>query len=293
MQTDGSYVLVQSPGVNTASATAPASSANLGPGFDCLGLGFELRCHIEATLSDDWIVEELGSVFEPSPTDYVRRAVAAAVGRPMRLVINNEVPRSRGLGSSSAVMVAAAAAALRAVGEEPESAALYEMVTDIEGHGDNAGAAVYGGLVAVAGGSLRQLELSPALKFVFGIPDDPLKTAEARSVLPAEITREAAARNVARVAFLVEGLRTGDPEALARAGGDEIHELHRAGLSPITGLMMDTARSAGALHAAWSGAGPTAMAIALDTEPVAAAMKEVLGGAGRVEVLEVAYGGWT
>ncbi len=190
-------------------------------------------------------------------------------------------------------MVAAAAAALRAVGTEPESRDLYEMVTDIEGHGDNAGAAVYGGLVAVAEGSLRRLELSPELSFVFGIPDDPLKTELARSVLPEEISRRAAARNVARVVFLIEGLRCGDAEALAKAGGDEIHEAHRAELSPLTEHMMEAARAGGALHAAWSGAGPTAMAIALDTEPVVAAMKEILGSRGRVEVLEVAESGWS
>jgi homoserine kinase len=279
--------------VSTAAATAPASSANLGPGFDCLGLAFELRCHVVASVSDSWVVEELGGSFEPVPDDYVRRAVAAAVGRPMRLAIENDVPRSRGLGSSSAVMVAAAAASLRALDTEPDSEHLYEMVTAIEGHGDNAGAAVYGGLVAVAGGTLRRLDLSPELMFVFGIPDEPLKTQMARSVLPDESPRQAAARNVARAAFLIEGLRTGDPVALANAAGDEIHEVYRADLSPLTGEMMAAARSTGALHAAWSGAGPTAMAIVLDTEPVVAAMKRVLDGRGRVEVLDVADSGWS
>ena len=273
-------------------ATAPASSANLGPGFDCLGLAFELRCHVEATLSDSWIVEELGTEFEPKPTDFVRLAAERAVGRPVRLAINNDVPRSRGLGSSAAVMVATAAAALRAGGEEPDSDYLYRLVTEIEGHGDNAGAAVYGGLVAVAEGSLRHLELSPSLGFVFGIPHEPLKTAEARMALPKEISRRGAARNVARGVFLVEGLRTGDADALARAGGDEIHESYRAELSPITGAMMEAAMGAGALHAAWSGAGPTAMAIATDTEPIVAAMEAALGSRGRVETLDIATTGW-
>ena len=273
-------------------ATAPASSANLGPGFDCLGLAFELRCHVEATMADRWLVEECGSSFEPKPTDYVRLAAERAAGHAMHLVINNDVPRSRGLGSSSAVMVAAAAAALRAGGEEPESDFLYELVAEIEGHGDNAGAAVYGGLVAVAEGTLRHLELSPSLSFVFGIPDDPLKTVKARMALPEEISRRGAARNVARVAFLIEGLRTGDAVALAKAAGDEIHESHRADLSPITGEMMAAAMDAGALHAAWSGAGPTAMAIARDTEPIVSAMKAALGSRGRVETLAVATTGW-
>lgn len=278
--------------MNPASATAPASSANLGPGFDCLGVALELRCHVTAALSDEWVVSELGGSFEPKPTDFVRRVVQGAIGRPVRLDIRNAVPRSRGLGSSSAVMVAAAAAAMRAIGDEPDAADLYQLVSAIEGHSDNAGAAVYGGLVAVADGTLRHLELSPKLSFVFGIPDEPLKTREARHALPTEIPRTAAARNVARMAFVVEGLRTADPAAFAHAGGDEIHEVHRAPLSPITGELMASARSAGALHAAWSGAGPTAVAITTEPGPVVEAMSLVLNGSGTAVVLDVAETGW-
>ncbi len=279
--------------MSTAFASAPASSANLGPGFDCLGLALDLHCRVGATPSEDWLVAELGTTFVPKPADFVRLAVEEAVGRPMRLEISNAVPRTRGLGSSSAVMVACAAAALRAVGEEPSSASLYDLVLGIEGHGDNAAAAVYGGLVAVAEGKPRRLELSPDLTFVFGIPDEPLKTAKARMALPEEMSRRGAARNVARVAFLVEGLRTGDPEALARAGGDEIHETHRAELSPITGEMMRAAMDAGALHAAWSGAGPTTMAVTNDPEPVVAALKATLGDRGRAMTIDVAQTGWS
>jgi homoserine kinase len=273
-------------------ANAPGSSANLGPGFDCLGLAIELRCSVVATPSDEWVVAERGTTFEPQPGDFVRLATSKVVARPMHLTITNDVPRSRGLGSSSAVMVAAAAAALRAVGEEPRSEQLYELVASIEGHGDNAAAAVYGGLVATAKGVWRRLELSPNLSFVFGIPGQALKTAEARTALPKTIPREAAARNVARVAFLIEGLRTGDPAALAQAGGDEVHEQYRAQLSPITGELMEAALGAGALHAAWSGAGPTAVAVTVDPEPVVAAMKETLGDQGTARVLDVAESGW-
>jgi homoserine kinase len=279
--------------MNSAAATAPGSSANLGPGFDCLGLAVDLRCRVAAAPSRGWVIEELGTSFVPKPADFVRRAVTEVVGRPMRLTIENDVPRSRGLGSSSAVMVAAAAAALRAVGEEPRSQHLYEVVAEIEGHGDNAAAAVYGGLVAVADGVWRHLELSPNLSFVFGIPNRVLKTAKARTALPDTIPRQAAVRNAARVAFLVEGLRTGDPEALARAGGDEMHEQYRARLSPVTTALMGAARAAGALHVAWSGAGPTAMAVAIDPEPIVAAMKETLGDRGIATVLEVAETGWS
>lgn len=278
--------------MSTGYATAPGSTANLGPGFDCLGLAVELRCRVTARLADRWTITELGRTFEPRPTDLVRLVTEEAIGRPVHLDIANEVPRSRGLGSSAAVMVATAAAVMRAAGQEPESDGLYELVTAIEGHGDNAGAAVFGGLVAVAGGELRHLELSPELHFVFGVPDDRLRTSQARRALPAEVPRAAAVRNAARLAFLVEGLRTGDPSALAQAGGDELHEQYRNPLSPVTGELMAAAREAGALHASWSGAGPTALAIAFDPAPVATAMEEVLDGRGQVVVLEVAKTGW-
>ncbi len=264
----------------------------MGPGFDCLGLAVELRCRVEATLGDDWVVSERGKSFEPRSADYVRRVVVDAIGRPAHLRIDNEVPRSRGLGSSAAVMAASAAAAIRATGREPDSAELYQLVAAIEGHGDNAGAAVYGGLVAVTAGSVRSLELSPDLVFVFGVPDEPLKTQEARHALPDDISRVAAARNVGRMAFVVEGLRTGDEEALRRAGGDEIHESHRNPLSPLTAELIEVARSGGALHAGWSGAGPTAFAVAKDPAGVVDAMERTLEGRGRVMVLDVATSGW-
>jgi homoserine kinase len=147
-------------------------------------------------------------------------------------------------------------------------------------------------LVAVTGDVWRHLELSPRLSFVFGIPNQSLKTAKARLALPDQISRSGAARNVARVAFLIEGLRTGDPAALLMAGGDEIHEQYRDQLSPITGELMQAARDAGALHTAWSGAGPTAIAVAVDPEPVVAAMKETLGDRGTATVMEIATTGW-
>ena len=278
--------------MTTGYATAPASTANLGPGFDCLGLAVELRCRITAQLADRWTVTELGGTFEPKPTDLVRLVAEKAIGRPVHLEIDSEVPRSRGLGSSAAVMVATAAAAMRAAGEEPESEALYELVTAIEGHGDNTGAAVYGGLVAVAGGELRHLELSPELHFVFGVPDERLRTSDARDALPDAVPRAAAVRNAARLAFLVEGLRTGDPAALAQADGDELHELYRNPLSPLTGELMAAARQAGALHTSWSGAGPTALAIVFNPAPVAAAMEAAIAGQGRVMTLDVAKTGW-
>ncbi len=278
----------------SAVASAPASSGNLGPGFDVLALALDLRCTVTATPTARWEVVELGESYEPEPHELVRRAADLAVDRPLRLEIDNAIPRARGLGSSSAVAVAVAAAAMRAMGLEPEPGRLFEIAEELEGHGDNAAAAVYGGCVLVAGSEIRQLEIHPSLRFVVGIPDERLRTDEARAALPAEVDRWAATRNLARLGFLVEGLRTGDPALLRVAAGDEMHEAPRAGLSPITGSLMDAARQAGAFHAAWSGAGPTAIAITDEdgASAVERAMELLLGEDGVVRCLDIAREGW-
>lgn len=276
-------------------ASAPASSGNLGPGFDALALGLELRCRCEAEPADEWWIEEQGRRYRPNGGDLVVRAMVAAVGeRPMRLAIANAIPRSRGLGSSSAVATAAAAAAVRACGEEPSDRSLFEIVTELEGHPDNAAAAVYGGLVAARDGVVRRLPMAPELVVVVGIPDAHLSTHKARAALPGAVRHAAAARNVARVVMLLDGLRTGDADALAAAGGDELHEAPRHDLSPITHELMEAAMGAGALHAAWSGAGPTAIAFTTvaTRDLVMEAMTKRLNGTGEVALLAVAERGW-
>jgi homoserine kinase len=275
-------------------ASAPASSANLGPGFDCIALALDLWCRVGATPADDWVVVEGGESNSPPADALVVRAAAAVAPGPWKLEIDNAVPRTRGLGSSAAVSLAVAAAVARASGFEPEDAALLEIVSGLEGHADNAAAAVYGGLVAAAGGAARRLELAPDLAVVLGIPEQPLATVAARQVLPDSVSREAAARSLARSVFLVEALRTGDPAAFAAAAGDELHESYRAPLSPISGAVMDAARNAGAFHAAWSGAGPTVIAFVPigGTALVVDAMKTTLDGAGEVLTPAVAFDGW-
>lgn len=283
----------QSDSVGTASA--PASSANLGPGFDALALAFEIRCECRATPSDQWLVVEPGAEFEPEPHELVRRAMAAAVGeRPVRIEIDNAIPRSRGLGSSAAVSVAAAAAAQRAYGREPSSEELFAICNELEGHPDNAAAAVFGGLVVASGNLMRQLPLAPNLVFIAGIPDAKLPTHKARAALPATMSRAAAARSVARALMLIEGLRTGDADALRMAAGDELHELPRAELSPITADLITAAYDAGAFHAGWSGAGPSALAITDEdgTRFVFDAFEKLLEDRGSVAGLHLATDGW-
>lgn len=251
-------------------------------------------CRVAA--AEQWEIEEKGAVTEAKSSDLVVRAVIGAIGdRPVRITIDNEIPRSRGLGSSSAVSAAAAAAAIRATGREPVDGELFDLVTELEGHPDNAAAAVFGGLVAAHGSVIRQLPMHETVRVVVAIPGSRLSTHMARAALPQAVRHSVAARSVARAVFLLEGLRTGDPASFAAAGGDELHEAPRAELSPITGALMNAARDAGALHAAWSGAGPTAIAFtnAGGIDDVMQALKDALGGDGEVRELSVATTGWS
>ncbi len=274
-------------------ASAPASSGNLGPGFDVLGLALDLRCTVEARASDEMTVDDGDGPVGLEFGDMLYDVVTESVGRPMALSVHSEVPRARGLGSSSAVTAAAAAAAQRAIGIEPERQRIYEIVAAVEGHGDNAAPAVWGGLMAVGSSGPYRLEINPGIVTIVGIPDARLSTKRAREVLPATVPLAAATRNVSRAVLLVEALRTGDPEAFAQAAGDEFHEQQRDSLSPITGRMIAAARSSGALHGAWSGAGPTALALATPERrnAVVEAMASVLGDDGTVTVLNVDYDG--
>ena len=271
------------------SASAPASSGNLGPGFDVLALALGLRCRATAEPSDTMTITEGGSTKRLGDDDMIATAVRRAVGRPMHVTIDNEIPRARGLGSSSAVTAAAAGAAMKSTGAEGGRELVFVIVDELEGHADNAAAAVYGGLVAATSSGIQRLTLHDSLRVVVGIPEAHLKTSEARAALPAEVSRALASRSLARLTFLIEGLRTGNADALAQAAGDELHEEPRASLSPVTGELMQAAREAGAVHACWSGAGPTALAFTTDATRgrVIGAMAGVLGTTGQVLTLDV------
>ena len=274
-------------------ASAPASSGNLGPGFDTLALALGLRCTVTAELAESMTITENGSTKRLDDDDMIAMAVRRAAERPMHLTIRNEIPRARGLGSSSAVTAAAAAAALKATSADGGREFVFSIVDELEGHADNAAAAVYGGFVAATSEGIQRLHLHESLKVIVGIPDNHLKTADARAALPPEVSRATAARSLARLSFLIEGLRSANPNVLSHAAGDELHEQPRAHLSPVTGQLMEAAVHAGAIHACWSGAGPTALAFGTSETAgrIIGAMSDVLGLTGEVLSLEVDYEG--
>jgi homoserine kinase len=271
------------------SASAPASSGNLGPGFDAVALALSLRCSATAEPADEMTLTEHGATTLLDPGDMIYRAAYLAADRRMHITLDNEVPRTRGLGSSSAVTAAVAGAAMKAGVTSGGRARVFEIVTEIEGFGDNAAAAVFGGLVAVSGTGVQRLRLHESLLPVVGIPLEHLRTGGARAALPEQVSHDLASRTLGRLVFLIEGLREGNAETLSHAAGDELQEEPRARLSPMTGEMMEAASAAGAIHVCRSGAGPTALAFATSETRgrVIGAMAGVLGTAGEVLALSV------
>lgn len=265
--------------------SAPASSANLGPCFDCAALALDLRCTVTVAPAPDWEVTSSGAPAGPDVRGPMIGIVHAAVPQagPMRMGIDTEIPQARGLGSSAALIAATVAAVTVLTGEPRDPDDVFATAARIEGHPDNVAAAIYGGLVTVApGGSVRSMPLHSSLVPLLAVPDATLSTEEARRALPQVTPLRAAARSVARAVFLFEGLRTGSREAFLQAAGDELHETHRASLSPVTVRLVQAARGAGALHASWSGAGPSVLALVTEAEKeaVSAALAEVLDEVG-------------
>jgi homoserine kinase len=246
-------------------ASAPATTANLGPAFDTLALALRPRCIVHARIAEEWAIEHNGTHrLADGEADGVIVAAQRAIGdRPLAMTVENHIPLGRGLGSSAAAFVAGSAAALRAVGADASPDRVFRIAADLEGHADQAGAAVYGGLVLIpAEGMPMRLPFHPSIRPVVAVPDTRLPTTKARAVLPDSYPRDVLVRSLARIAALTAGLTTGDPGMLAAAHGDETHEAHRGDLSPEVGELIEVARRAGALHAARSGAGPSVVAFA-------------------------------
>lgn len=266
--------------MSSVSASAPATTANLGPAFDQMAMAIDCRCTVTASVADSWHVEHVGR-FQPGDgePDGVLAAARFAIGddQPLQLEVDTQIPIGKGLGSSAAAFVAGVAAALRAVEGEAHPDHVFRLATEMEGHPDQTAAAVYGGLILVpAEGLPMRLPLHPSLRPIVAVPDTRLATTEARKVVADTHDHDVVLRTIARVAALTTGLITGDPRMLAAAHGDEIHEAPRAPLSPEVVAMMEIARRAGALHAARSGAGPSVMAITTNESApaVVAAFKE-------------------
>ena len=268
--------------MNTIRIVAPATTANLGPGYDCLGMALDIWNTVEveplpdgATPSVNVSGEGAGEL-EAGPGNLVYRSMEflyRELGRsmpPLRVHCENDIPLARGLGSSAAAIAGGLAAANALSGSEFAPRDLLEMAATIEGHPDNVAAAVMGGLQLVVTSAhdtgestLYTVPVSvPAeLHAVVFIPETRIATADARAVLPQQLSVADAVHNMARVALLVAGMATNHPEYLAIATQDKLHQPYRQPLFPAMKLLMKAAMDAGALGAFLSGSGSTVLAL--------------------------------
>lgn len=234
----------------------PASSANLGPGFDVLAAALALHLEVEVVETGRFAVE----TGLPIATDR-RNLVVRAFERlhpPDRFTfrIASGIPLSGGLGSSAAAIVAGLMAADHLFELDAD---VFGLACEIEGHPDNVAAAVHGGFVVCAGGGVVRFDAPTGLEGVLVIPHEPVRTAEARAALPAQVPMADAVRNVASTALLTLGLARGDWDLVARGLDDRLHQPHRAHLYPRSAELVQEAPALGALGATISGAGPTVL----------------------------------
>lgn len=272
----------------------PATSANLGPGFDALGLALAL--YNEVTLEEAEGVSvriegEGAGRLETGADNVVARGARLAfeaAGRPLRglrLSCVNRIPTSRGLGSSAAAWVGGLVGANALLGCPLDDDDVLALAARAEGHPDNVAAAIFGGLTVSCGAGERviavPLPVPRELRWVVLVPEIEASTREARAVLPPSVPRLDAVFNVQRVSLLLAALARGRADLLSTAMEDRLHQPYRTRLFPWMEPVAAAARAGGALACVLSGAGPSLLAVVLGAaDSVTAAMEEASRGAG-------------
>jgi len=275
-------------------ARAPASCANLGPGFDALALAVDRYVEVEVERASRLIVrsEGEGAGLADDAGHLAARVAIDVVGHDrLAITVRSQIPVSRGLGSSAAL---AAAAAVAAGSREP-----LAVAARTDGHSENAAASVIGGLVAAptVRGKVMPVEMpfDPLLVIVAMVPDRPLTTAKARQLLPEQVGLADAAFNLGRMALLLAGLA--DHRLLVKeAGEDRLHQDYRGPLFPEAPMLLAALVAGGARMACWSGAGPTLLGFCEDAtgpslERAAKAAMADAGVPGRVMLLHAERAG--
>ena len=257
---------------NRARVRVPGTSANCGPGFDCLGLATTIYNYLDLTLlrSNKIVVESAGEGSDNIPrgrknlTWQAIRRLLQEVGRTDEfkgaiIRTKNNVPISRGLGSSSTAIVAGLTAANEILGSPLNKQGLLKLATELEGHPDNVAPAIFGGFTVsvMDNGEVQTFSFLPRikLKLIVAVPDFELSTRLARKVLPKNISRADAIFNISRASMLIAALVEGREDLLPLAFDDAIHQPYRKKLVPGMTEVFEAAKSAGALGAAISGAG--------------------------------------
>ncbi len=234
----------------------PASSANLGPGFDVLAAALGLHMEVDVVHTGRFAVHTQLSIARDRRNLCVRGFAALRPVDGVEFTIRSDIPLSGGLGTSAAAYVAGlvAADALDGGGRD-----LLPEAIRLEGHPDNVAAALLGGFVVCTGLGATRLDPPPGLEAVLVVPDRAVRTVKARAALPAQVPMADAVFNVGRASLLVLGLARGDLDLVARGLDDRLHQPRREPLYPRSMALVRGARELGALGATISGAGPSVL----------------------------------
>ena len=234
----------------------PASTANLGPGFDVLAAALALQLEVEVVETGAFAVATELELPRDRSNLVVRAFERLAPADGFEFRISSKIPLSGGLGSSAAAIVAGLMAADHLFELDADVPAL---ATELEGHPDNVGAAINGGFVICDGSSVHRFEAPMGLEAVLVVPFEGVRTEQARGVLPAQVPIADAVFNVAAATRLVLGLSEGNLELIAAGLRDRLHQPYRAPLFPRSAELLELAPQLGALGATISGAGPAVL----------------------------------
>jgi len=274
----------------------PASSANLGPGYDAMAAAVSLHLELEVEETGEFSLDPGGLEVPTGRDNLIVRAFEAlhpADGIAFRL--RSEIPLARGLGSSAAAIVAGLFAADHLFELALSKEEMLARATELEGHPDNVAAAIYGGFVVCGTGAdgaplAARFDPPEGLEGIVVIPPDEVSTKLAREAIPAEVPLGDAVANVSAAALLVLGLRSADLDLVARGLRDSLHQERRRDLYPRSMEIVDSAAELGALGATISGAGPAVLVWTTWQEAgsVAAALEERCSGWAEVRRLPFA-----
>jgi homoserine kinase len=234
----------------------PASSANLGPGFDAFAAALALHMELEVEETGTFAVETDLQIAPDRRNLAVRGFEKLHAPDRFTFRIKSDIPLSGGLGTSAAAYVAGLMAADHLFELDAD---VLGLASELEGHPDNVAAALYGGFVICADGLATRFDVPAGLEAVLVVPHEPVRTKQARAALPAEVPIADAVYNVGHASLLTLGLAKGEWDLVARGLSDRLHQPYRAHLYPRTAELVERARDLGALGATVSGAGPTVL----------------------------------
>ncbi|MFL6541232.1 MAG: homoserine kinase [Chthoniobacterales bacterium] len=248
----------------------PASTSNLGPGFDCLGVA--LRIYNEVTVRHAKR-RHASAMIERAADAFFARAEIASI--PFSVAIRGDVPMSRGLGSSVTVRLGVMHGLNHLLGRPLDRETVFQLCAELEGHPDNAAPAEFGGFNVIRGLQRQRFTVAAKLKFVLLVPNFEVSTEKARALLPNEIDRRSAVESCGNACAITAAFASGEYKNLRGALADGLHQPFRKPLVPLFDEVVRRAEEAGALGAFLSGSGSTVAALTLrSAEKIARAMRE-------------------